>query len=279
MEQLPPLDDLTLFVDVAREGGLAGAARRTGGTVPTISRKMTALERQLGRKLFERGPRGYALTAEGRAVLEQLQDLKDIQARLTRSLGQPDAVRVRVTAGAWTASYLAKRLGEVWRKDDPWRLEFVESTRMLDIARRDADIGIRSRRPDQPWLAGRRTSKVEFAIYAASDDVRGFVALSADGPLTPSVRWVRGNHGGEIITTACEEGTLVDLAVSGVGRVVMPTFVASRVPGLKQVAPVIPELSHDEWLVCHHEARHDPPIRAALEAVATLLTSKSLPPA
>jgi DNA-binding transcriptional LysR family regulator len=92
------------------------------------------------------------------------------------------------------------------------------------------------------------------------------------------VRWVRGNHGGEIITTACEEGTLVDLAVAGVGRVVMPTFVARDVPGLKQVGPVIPELSHDEWLVCHHEARHDAPIRAALEAVSTLLTSKSRVP-
>lgn len=279
MEQLPPLDDLTLFVDVAREGGLAGAARRTGGTVPTISRKMTALERQLGRKLFERGPRGYALTAEGRAVLEQLQDLKDIQARLTRSLGQPDAVRVRVTAGAWTASYLAQRLGQVWNKDDPWRLEFVESTRMLDIARRDADIGIRSRRPDQPWLAGRRTSKVEFAIYAVSDDVSGFIALSSDRPQTPSVRWLRAQHGVDIMTTASEEGTLIDLALAGVGRLVMPTFVAHGVPGLKQVGSVIPELSHDEWLVCHHEARHDPPIRAALEAIAALLTSKSRPPA
>ena len=84
----------------------------------------------------------------------------------------------------------------------------------------------------------------------------------------------RENRGDEIITTACEEGTLVDLAVSGVGRVVMPTFVANGIPGLTQVAPVIPELSHDEWLVCHHEARHDPPIRAALEAVARLLSQQ-----
>ena len=64
----------------------------------------------------------------------------------------------------------------------------------------------------------------------------------------------------------------MDLALAGVGRVVMPTFVAESVPGLKQVAPVIPELSHDEWLVCHHEARHDPPVRAALEQIAAILT-------
>jgi len=279
MEQLPPLDDLTLFVDVAREGGLAGAARRTGGTVPTISRKMTALERQLGRKLFERGPRGYALTAEGRAVLAQVEELADVKARLTRSLGHPDAVRVRLTAGAWTSSFLARRLAQVWGKQDPWRLEFVEGSRLLDIARRDADIGVRNRRPDQPWLAGRRTSTVEFAVYAASENTDGFVALSADGPQTPSGRWVRDTHGSEIVTTASEQGTLVDLAVAGVGRVVLPQFVASDVPGLQQVGAVIPDLTHEEWLVCHHEARHDPPIRAALEAVATLLSSKSRVPA
>jgi len=67
------------------------------------------------------------------------------------------------------------------------------------------------------------------------------------------------------------------LAQAGVGRIVVSTTAALDMPGLKQVSPVIDELPNDEWLVCHHEARHDPPIRAALDAVTELLTSKAHP--
>jgi len=277
MEQTPPLDDLALFVDVAETGGLAGAARRTGATVPTLSRKMAALERCLGRKLFERGPRGYALTAEGRALLEQLDDLRAVRARLSRVLGNPDAVRVRLTAGSLTAGYIARRLMTVWSHNDSWRLEFVQGSKMLDIARRDADIGVRNRRPDQPWLAGRKTRTVEFAEFAISDDVAGYVTFRQGPAPTASTRWIHANHGDDILTTASSPFTLMHLAQAGVGRIVVSTTAAMDMPGLKQVSPVIDELTNDEWLVCHHEARHDPPIRSALDAVTELLTSKAHP--
>ncbi len=58
-------DDLRLFLAVAREGGLAAASASTGKSPPTLGRRMLALERRLGLELFERLPRGYALTDQG----------------------------------------------------------------------------------------------------------------------------------------------------------------------------------------------------------------------
>ena len=89
MEQTLALDDLALFVQVAEAGGLAGAARVSGVSVPTLSRKMQSLERQLGRTLFHRGARGYSLTVDGRSVLDQVAELGSLKARLTRSLAMP----------------------------------------------------------------------------------------------------------------------------------------------------------------------------------------------
>ena len=37
--------------------------------------------------------------------------------------------------------------------DDP---EFLACNANVDIARREADIGVRNRRPEQGWLAGQR---------------------------------------------------------------------------------------------------------------------------
>ncbi len=45
-------DDLRLFLHVAEQGGLAGAAEKTGVSAPTLGRRMLALERASGRALL-----------------------------------------------------------------------------------------------------------------------------------------------------------------------------------------------------------------------------------
>ena len=160
MKRSLSLDDLELFVAVADAGGLGGAARATGTSAPTLSRRMAELERRAEARLFERGPRGYALTSEGRALLEEAEGLRALAARLARwGSGARSAPRVRITAGSWTARRLARGIGAVWAPGAGWMPEFLASNATVDIARREADIGIRNRRPDQPWLAGRRTGE------------------------------------------------------------------------------------------------------------------------
>jgi len=275
MEQALALDDLALFVQVAEAGGLAGAARVSGVSVPTLSRKMQSLERQLGRTLFHRGARGYSLTVDGRSVLDQVAELGSLKVRLARSLAMPAIADVRITAGGWTSAYLARRMGQVWSEQSNWRPVFMEATARLDIARRGADIGIRNKRPDQNWLAARCTGRIEYAAFAVSDRIQGFLALSQSEVQTPSTTWVRDHHADEIVTTAGTSRLLADLAVAGLGRVVLPCFAANDLSGLQQVGPVIDALTHEEWLVSHHEARHDAPVRAALEALAKILAGRS----
>jgi DNA-binding transcriptional LysR family regulator len=269
------LDDLALFVAVADAGGLGGAARVTGASAPTLSRRMAELERRAEARLFERGPRGYALTSEGRALLEEAEGLRAVAARLRRwGDGQRSAPRVRITAGSWTARRLARGIGAVWAPGAGWMPEFLASNATVDIARREADIGIRNRRPDQPWLAGRLTGEIAFAVYAAGPQVTGYVALTEGAASTPSQRWLTANHAGEIVTTASDARLILDLALAGVGRIVLPTFVGEAEAGLVRVSGPIAELTHEEWVVSHHDARHDPPVRRALDAVHRLLTAR-----
>ena len=55
------------------------AVAETGQSAPTLSRKMAGLERATGQRLFLRGNRGYALTTEGRALLEEAEGLVAIR--------------------------------------------------------------------------------------------------------------------------------------------------------------------------------------------------------
>jgi DNA-binding transcriptional LysR family regulator len=59
----PDLNLLRTFLAVHRTGSFTGAAQLLGLSQPTVTTQMRSLERQLGRELFERLPRGVAPTA------------------------------------------------------------------------------------------------------------------------------------------------------------------------------------------------------------------------
>ncbi len=108
MKKSPSLDDLDLFARIAQAGGLAVVARQSGVSVPTLSRRMRALELQIGVHLFERGSHGYRLTAQGRAFLGETRAFQAEAQRLRRMVTTPLMAEVRITAGSWTSAFLAQ---------------------------------------------------------------------------------------------------------------------------------------------------------------------------
>ncbi|MBF9041843.1 LysR family transcriptional regulator [Rhodobacterales bacterium HKCCE4037] len=269
-------DDLALFAEVARQGSLTGAAERTGSSVATLSRRMKALEASVARPLFLHGRQGYALTAEGRELLRRAEKMEAAAAEITEWRDRPRGKRrVRISAGTWTAMVLARHLTAFWTPDYDWVPEFLHCEMDMDIARREIDIGIRNRRPDQPWLAGRQTAHVDFAAYGRDTEVTGWIGAAGDRANTPSARWTEHHHGDRIVTRANQAQLGMAMAQAGVGRMVLPTFIGEHTTGLVRLGEPIAALRSEEWLVCHHEGRHDPPIRQALDALAGFLRSNA----
>jgi molybdenum-dependent DNA-binding transcriptional regulator ModE len=64
------------FREVARHGSLRRAAERLFVAQSAISRRIAALEEELGVQLFERRARGMALTAAGQRLLEFADDAR-----------------------------------------------------------------------------------------------------------------------------------------------------------------------------------------------------------
>lgn len=268
-----PWNDLALFAAIARHGTLAGAATETGMSSATLSRRMTALESRLGRRLFRHGAQGYAVTDDGAALLVRTGRMEAAAADVAQ--WQADGAgptRVRISAGAWTAQTLAADVRQFWSPGAAWIPEFVHCDKDMDIARREIDIGVRNRRPEQPWMAGRRTARVDFAVYGRPG-VSGWIGATSDAVSTPSARWVAQHHGADVVTTVNDPRLGLELARAGVGRIVLPCFVGDG-SGLDRLSDRIDALSHDEWLVCHHDARHGPAIRDALDALGAWLSSR-----
>ncbi|HUB47771.1 MAG TPA: LysR family transcriptional regulator, partial [Acetobacteraceae bacterium] len=60
------LAGMKLFARVVETGGFSAVAREQGGTQPTVSRTIAALEAHLGARLLNRSSRAVTLTDDGR---------------------------------------------------------------------------------------------------------------------------------------------------------------------------------------------------------------------
>ena len=107
-------DDLRLFLDVARLGGLSAATKSTGLSAATLGRRVTALEHQIGEALFVRSQTGYALTPAGEELLLRAEEVEAAMLSLRRwkdgSIGERV---VRVSAGPWTSAFIARHIGQI----------------------------------------------------------------------------------------------------------------------------------------------------------------------
>ncbi|MCX5514724.1 LysR family transcriptional regulator [Kaistia algarum] len=268
--------DLRFFLAVMRGGGLGPAARATGTSAPTLGRRITALEQALGQRLFSRGRQGYEPTEAGRVLLAHAEDVETAIAGIERwRAGTSTRPSVRLSAGAWMTHFLASDIGSIWTAADPWTLEFVTANARLDIGRRAADIGIRNRRPEEPWLAGRRVGVVAFCAYrrrqSGAEAALPWIGLTGEATITPSAQWLASHHSDAVAIRANDPRTLLDLVRQGVGQAILPCLVGDRATDLERGGELIEALASEQWLVTHHDERHHPAIRATAERVVRLI--------
>src|ERR1700712_5323931 len=72
MRRLPPLTAIEAFVQVARTGSIKAASQELALSPPALSRRIQALERFIGRPLFERRHQAVVLNADGDRLLAQI---------------------------------------------------------------------------------------------------------------------------------------------------------------------------------------------------------------
>lgn len=97
MRRLPPLTAIEAFVQVARLGSVKAAAQELALSAPALSRRVQALERFIGRSLFDRRHQAMQLNSDGERLIAQiapaLDSLSDAVETMTSGT---DVVRLRL---------------------------------------------------------------------------------------------------------------------------------------------------------------------------------------
>lgn len=143
-DRLPPMQALSAFESAARLASFTAAARELGSTQPAVSQRIVQLETDLGAPLFERGPRGVTLTADGERLFEAVRRSLDAIRVATAD------IRTRRASGALTlltdvgfATYwLMPRLSRLKHSMPDVSVKIVTSQEGFDPQRDHADVAI-----------------------------------------------------------------------------------------------------------------------------------------
>lgn len=141
------LDDLIAFLRVVDAGGFSAAERSTGIPKSSLSRRIAALERQLGVRLVQRSSHAFHLTDVGERVYRHARAMADeadaVQATVSESRTEPSGL-IRVSSSLLQGElYLAGWLGEFMNLHPKVRVSLDLSNHYVDMLAERIDLAIR----------------------------------------------------------------------------------------------------------------------------------------
>ena len=92
LRRLPSPDDLLILLTVARLGRFNAVAETLGTTHTTISRRILALDKQLGGRTLERSPHGWELTDLGNEAVAAAEAIEGTLGALTNRIARSEDV-------------------------------------------------------------------------------------------------------------------------------------------------------------------------------------------
>jgi DNA-binding transcriptional LysR family regulator len=265
-------DNLRVFLALAEEGSLTGAARRLKVSHPTIARQIKALEDDLGARLFDRLPDRFQPTA---AALELMQDVQAMErasqsiARRSAGLSGDHLGTVRVSVDETMADFITRHLRQLRDNHQCIEIEIAVAHISANLSKREADLLIRSRVPDLASLVGRKLGAFAFAVYATPALARRlaregtarertmrdlpWVGFDEDHAYMPGQEWQNRFLGNARPAVRTNNGVVLANAIrAGVGLGVLPCFLGDPDPGLERVSPILDEAvsSWTRWWSC-----------------------------
>lgn len=230
----PTWDDLRFLLAVHRGKSLLAAGKALGVATSTVARRVDALEQALGRPLVHRGNNGTRVDADALGLLALAQQMELGLDALRRG---PSAERIAGTVRISASEGFARPLVRVFvslRETYPaLHLEFVSESRLADLARHEADIGVRITRSLSPALVEKSMGKLKLAVFAARSYVERRLPLAVlskanaghhdwvchDRSLRkmPSEQWMRAYGAERFVLSSGSPVALEEAIVAGMG--------------------------------------------------------------
>ncbi|WP_434034400.1 LysR family transcriptional regulator [Cupriavidus sp. a3] len=165
------IDLLQTFVRIVEAGSLSQAAAQLRTTQPTVSRRLQALERQLGVRLLQRSTHGMKLTEDGERCYERAKalvgDWATLEADLRGAGYAPEGTLRVVVPHAFGQDLMVPPLAAYMRQYDQVAVEWLLHDRTPDFIAEAIDCAIHVGEVREPGLVAVRLAEVPRVAVAA----------------------------------------------------------------------------------------------------------------
>jgi len=271
-------EDVRYFVALARHGTLSASARALRVNHATVARRIASLETLIGRALFDRRAEGYVLTAEGKAVLEEASAMDEAAMSILRRRDARTELNglVRLAAGRVLAErFLIDRLRAFHERFPAIDLEVIGGSRVVSLAKREADVALRYGSPKDSELVARRVATISFGLYASpgyrdklnAGQPPAFIGFDLESDFIAEAKWLARRFGDQRFSFRTNSQTTQAAAArAGYGVALLPRYlVATHEPDLVEVSlgGRLPE--RDVWLLVRRDLKDVPRVRAVTD--------------
>lgn len=286
-------DDLRYVLALSRAQTLSAAATSLGVSHTTVGRRIRALERALGARLFDPAPSGLAPTRAGHDLIEVATrveaELLLVEGRvLGRDVRLSGALRVATMDILFHHNHEA--FASFIARYPSVALTVCASDAEVSLQRREADVALRmTSSPPEP-LVGRKVGQVAFAVYGSAALVE---RIGADAPYDAfpwlhwderlDMRWLDdwlATHAPKarvVMRVALSSSLLRQTIAAGLGVHFLATFEGDADPSLRRIGPITPAFRRDLWLLTLPELRHNSRVRAFMDHMAAQLRASHAP--
>jgi len=283
-------DDIRIFLAVHRQHTLASAAARLGLDTSTVSRRLAALEHDLGERLFDRTREGLVPARAAERVVAAAEAMEAAHARLTRDASDLEQLAegvVRIsTAPGFASTFISPALPRLRRQHPRIVIELDSHVAPRDLTRHEADIAVRSVRSTGAELI---TTKLGTAAWVAAASPRLAASLGrvSTWNAAPWIQWDRdlasfaparwvAAHVVPAQIALRTSDFLAQLAAARAGLGLMlapvPYIEAWNLAAVPRQAPLETDFPSDDlWLVGHRALREVPRVAAVWEWLAAEL--------
>ncbi len=264
--------DLHCFLVVASAGSIAGAARELKVNHSTVLRRLASLESALAVRLFDRLSSGYVLTSAGEDLAQRLAGLRDQVETVERQLQGRDqelsGILRLTTTDTLLHGLLMPCLAGFEALHPKVQLQVVVNNTFLNLTRREADVAVRGSNHPPENLVGRRVGHIRTAPYASRSLVGDDRSRSAELSSLPWVgpdeglahlqqsRWLQAHIPERQVRMRVDSLVgMVEAVRCGIGAAMLLCPLADAHDDLVQLAPPLPAMDTDIWVLTHLDLR------------------------
>lgn len=250
------------FVAIVETGSFSTAAKRLGLTRAVVSKRVAALEGELGTQLLHRTTRQVCVTGTGAEFYEHARAIVTAFAfarqQISLSQAEPEGLIKLNAPMSFSQLHLAPALPEFMRRYPRIAVQLTMTDRFVDVIAEGYDLVIRISSMDDSSLVGRRLASVGRVLCASPDylEANGTPATPQDlkdhrilhyGWQQPSAKWqlFRGEEPVTVempVSFCANNGdVLTSAAVEGGGIIVMPLFIVAELLRAGKLVRVLPE--------------------------------------